>query len=90
MLVPSFRASYVKEQEDDGSGLRVNFLYGLDDEGFTVDQELEDDSYYLIGAALIGQFARGFSAFVDYESYQQLDGRKIEGVTAGGRWELAF
>ena len=90
VLVPSFRASYVKEQEDDGSGLRVNFLYGLDDEGFTVDQELEDDSYYLIGAGLIGQFARGFSAFVDYESYQQLDGRKIEGVTAGGRWELAF
>ena len=89
-MLPSLRTSYVRENEDDGTGLRVNFLYGQDDEGFIVEQALSDDSYFIIGGGVSGQFARGFSAFIDYERYQQLEGRKIQGFTAGGRWELAF
>jgi uncharacterized protein with beta-barrel porin domain len=89
VLEPTIRAEYVHEFENDEDGARIR--YASDPTGlsaFNVVTQGANSNYGIVGAALTGTLAGGWSAFTDFETVVGLGGFDIYTFRAGFRKEF--
>ena len=86
VLEPTIRAEYVHEFENDDNGAKIR--YASDPTGlsaFNVVTEGPNENYGIVGAALTGTLAGGWSAFADFETVVGLGEFDIYTFRAGFR-----
>lgn len=86
---PSIRGEYVHEFENDDNGAQVR--YASDPTGFStfdVITEGANENYGIVGAALTGTFANGWSGFADFETVVDYGRFDIYALRAGFRKEF--
>ena len=89
VLEPTIRAEYVHEFKNDDNGARIR--YASDPTGtsaFNVITEGSNSNYAILGAALTGTLAGGWSAFTDFQTFVGLGHFDIYTFRAGFRKEF--
>jgi uncharacterized protein with beta-barrel porin domain len=95
VLLPEFRADYVRELEDDPQAINVRFLNDPFTDNpasaqITVTTDAPDKDYFLIGLGVSAQFQNGFSGFIDWQTLEGYDDLKVDTFVFGARWEASF
>lgn len=97
VITPQVRLAYVHEFEDDPDVIRVDFVnspFANDptqpELGAFVVTEVPDKDYFSLSAGVSVQFARGISAFVDYETLEQLKSITSHEFSFGIRFQRTF
>ncbi len=91
VLVPSVRAEYVHEFENENDGAQVVFNNALATTAravYNISSEGVDEDYGIIGASLTAVGEGGMSAFIDYSTVVALDNFDVHQINAGFRWEF--
>ena len=93
VLIPGFRAAFVKESEDNADSVNTrlaNNPFGdgaLNSNQVAIITDGQDSSYLDFSANISGQFILGISGFVRYGFYTSYDNFSREGVSVGLRWD---
>ncbi|MFK8021297.1 MAG: autotransporter domain-containing protein [Pseudomonadales bacterium] len=93
VLIPGFRAAFVKESEDNADSVNTrlaNNPFGddaLNSNQVAIITDGQDSSYLDFSANVSGQFILGISGFVRYGFYTSYDNFSREGVSVGLRWD---
>jgi uncharacterized protein with beta-barrel porin domain len=88
VLVPQARVEWEHEFQDDAQQVTTSFVLDSGNNEYQLTGDKPDRDYYNAGLALVGVFAQGWMAFIDYETvvgYEDLDRDQI---TLGVRVEL--
>jgi outer membrane lipase/esterase len=89
VIEPTIRGEYVHEFENDEDGARIR--YASDPTGtsaFNVITEGPNRNYGIVGAALTGTLAGGWSAFTDFETVVDFGRYDIYTFRVGARREF--
>lgn len=96
VVIPSLRANYVSELQDDSRIIDVGFVHDRFSRAagappsIAVTTDKPDSEYYVIGFGLNAQFVHGFSGFFDYETYSSLKNTTVHRYSFGLHYEKAF
>lgn len=89
VLQPYVRGEWRHEFEDDGRIIPVRFLGNTTNNlAFSTVTESPDRNYFTVGAGVSATFARGVSAFVDYDALLGYDDIESHAFMVGTRMEF--
>jgi uncharacterized protein with beta-barrel porin domain len=86
VLEPTIRAEYVHEFENDDNGAKIRYIADpTATSAFNIITENPNRNYGIVGAALTGTLAGGWSAFTDFETVVGMGNFDIYTLRAGFR-----
>jgi outer membrane autotransporter protein len=93
VLLPHFRADYVREFEDDVDVFGVRFAADPDAAStppILVETDNPDTSYWRLAAGLSAQFQYGVSGYVEYQRLESFDFISFQDISIGLRFQRSF
>jgi uncharacterized protein with beta-barrel porin domain len=88
VLLPQINLNWVYEFMQDGEKIQARFISDPTNTNFAFTTDDKDPSYFTIALGLVSVFPGGFTAFIQGESYLQLDNYSQRVWSLGARWEF--
>jgi hypothetical protein len=93
VLLPHFRADFVREFEDDVDVFGIRFAADPNAASappILIETENPDTSYWRLAAGMSAQFRHGISGYVEYQRLESFRFISFEDVSVGLRFQAAF
>jgi outer membrane autotransporter protein len=93
VLLPHFRADFVREFEDDVDVFGIRFAgdpNATSTPPILVETENPDSSYWRLAAGFSAQFRYGISGYVEYQRLESFEFISFQDVSVGLRFQAAF
>ena len=93
VLLPHFRADYVREFEDDVDVFGVRFAAdpnATSTPPILIETENPDKSYWRLAAGLSAQFKYGVSGYIEYQRLESFEFISFQDVSMGLRFQRSF
>ena len=88
VLLPQINLNWVYEFMQDGEKIQARFVSDPTNTNFAFTTDDKDPSYFTIALGLVSVFPGGFTAYIQGESFLQLDNYSQRVWSLGARWEF--